>query len=81
MACPAESGTRRVRPPRPDADAEPQSVGRRSPVALPCQVHGPDLWFAEVPADLELAKALCTDCPALLECLAGELDRAEPFGL
>ena len=44
-------------------------------------MHGPDLWFAEAPADLELAKALCTDCPARLECLAGALDRQEPFGV
>ena len=44
-------------------------------------MHGPDLWFAEAPADLELAKTLCTDCPARLECLAGALDRQEPFGV
>ena len=81
VACRAESGTRRVRPAHPHADAKPQSVGRGAPLALPCQKHGPDLWFAEAPADLELAKALCTDCPARLECLAGALDRQEPFGV
>jgi len=81
VACRAEPGTRRVRPAHPHADAKPQSVGRGAPLTLPCQLHGPDLWFAEAPADLELAKALCTDCPARLECLAGALDRQEPFGV
>jgi WhiB family redox-sensing transcriptional regulator len=46
-------------------------------VDLPCQVHDPDLWFAEAPADLELAKALCARCPARLACLTGAVDRQE----
>ena len=48
---------------------------------LPCRNFDPDLWFAEAPAELELAKALCEDCPVRVECLAGALDRQEPWGV
>lgn len=46
----------------------------------PC-TSDPDLWFAEHPADLERAKALCADCPIRRACLAEALDRAEPWGV
>lgn len=59
--------------------AEP--IGRRAPLDLPCQVHDPDLWFAEKPADLERAKALCGGCPARSACLAGALRRGESTGV
>jgi len=49
--------------------------------ALPCRRFDPDLWFAESPAELELAKSLCGDCPVRLECLAGAVERAEPWGV
>jgi WhiB family redox-sensing transcriptional regulator len=39
------------------------------------------LWFAEIPADVEVAKTLCRSCPALTSCLAGALDRQEPWGV
>lgn len=48
---------------------------------LPCRVGDPDLWFADTPADLERAKALCVGCPVLAECLAGALARREPWGV
>ncbi len=48
---------------------------------LPCRVEDPELWFAEAPAQLEEAKALCTDCPLRATCLAGALDRGEPWGV
>ena len=38
---------------------------------LPCRVNDPDLYFAESPSDVELAKSLCQDCPVRVECLAG----------
>ena len=44
-------------------------------------MHDRDLWFADAPAELELAKALCAECPALQACLAGALDRREPAGV
>jgi WhiB family redox-sensing transcriptional regulator len=48
---------------------------------LPCRRFDPDLWFAESPAELELAKSLCGDCPVRVECLAGAVERAEPWGV
>jgi WhiB family redox-sensing transcriptional regulator len=47
---------------------------------LPCRAE-PDLYFAESPSDVELAKALCRDCPVRAECLAGALERREPWGV
>jgi len=49
--------------------------------ALPCRYNDPELFFAESPADVELAKALCGDCPVRTACLAGALDRREPWGV
>ncbi|MQA14912.1 MAG: WhiB family transcriptional regulator [Pseudonocardiaceae bacterium] len=49
--------------------------------ALPCRLHDPDLWFAEAPADLERAKALCADCPIKDACLESALSRREPWGV
>ena len=40
-----------------------------------------ELFFAESPSDVELAKALCQDCPVRAECLAGALERREPWGV
>ncbi len=48
---------------------------------LPCRLNDPELFFAESPADVELAKALCRTCPVRAECLAGALDRREPWGV
>ena len=48
---------------------------------LPCRKFDPDLWFAESPAELELAKSLCGECPLRVECLAGAVERAEPWGV
>src|SRR4051794_29226729 len=48
---------------------------------LPCRQYDPDLWFADVPADLEVAKTLCGACPLKVECLAGAIERAEPWGV
>lgn len=48
---------------------------------LPCRTGDADLWFAESPAELERAKALCGGCPARAACLAGALEREEPWGV
>ncbi len=48
---------------------------------LPCRVNDPELYFAESPSDVELAKALCRDCPVRIECLASALERREPWGV
>ena len=48
---------------------------------LPCRKEDAELFFAESPADLEFAKTLCTTCPVRAECLAGALERREPWGV
>ncbi|MEO5832551.1 MAG: WhiB family transcriptional regulator [Nakamurella sp.] len=48
---------------------------------LPCHSAAPDLFFAESPADLEQAKTLCQACPMRSSCLAGALERQEPWGV
>ena len=48
---------------------------------LPCRSAPADLWFAESPADVETAKALCAPCPRRTACLAGALERREPWGV
>ena len=62
-----------------DGPAGARPAGSRR--ALPCRVQDPDLWFAESPNLLEEAKRLCVECPARAACLAGALDRAEPWGV
>ncbi len=48
---------------------------------LPCRRVDPEVFFAESPADVESAKALCRDCPVREVCLAGALERREPWGV
>ena len=50
--------------PAPRSTTSIDPISRRAPLGLPCQVRDADLWFAETPAELELAKSLCDDCPA-----------------
>ncbi|MFT4200397.1 WhiB family transcriptional regulator [Gordonia sp. (in: high G+C Gram-positive bacteria)] len=50
-------------------------------LGLPCRETDADLWFAEAPADLETAKALCQGCPLQRECLASAVERGEPWGV
>lgn len=59
------------------------TAGAAEPVtgAMPCRVNDAELWFAESPADVERAKALCVDCPVRAACLAGALERQEPWGV
>lgn len=48
---------------------------------LPCRSHDPELFFAESPSDVEMAKSLCVDCPVRMQCLAGARERREPWGV
>jgi WhiB family redox-sensing transcriptional regulator len=48
--------------------------------SLPC-ADDPDLFFAESPDNVELAKSLCGDCPVRMTCLAGAVERREPWGV
>jgi WhiB family transcriptional regulator, redox-sensing transcriptional regulator len=56
-------------------------LSKECPDDVPCRVQDSELWFADRPADLELAKSLCRECPARLACLAGALERREPWGV
>jgi WhiB family redox-sensing transcriptional regulator len=47
---------------------------------LPCR-DDPELFFAELPDDVEFAKSLCRSCAVRTECLAGAVARAEPWGV
>jgi WhiB family redox-sensing transcriptional regulator len=47
---------------------------------LPC-AEDPELFFAEAPADVEAAKALCQGCRIRAACLEGALERREPWGV
>ncbi len=48
---------------------------------LPCRTNDAELFFAESPSDVELAKALCGTCPLRQACLTGALERREPWGV
>jgi len=74
----------------PGSDAELSSVTTTLSVdpafgagaeELPCRILDSDLWFADSPAQLETAKAHCGYCPVRSDCLAGALDRREPWGV
>lgn len=56
-------------------------LAKECPEDVPCRVHDGDLWFSETPSELERAKAHCLTCPARLACLAGALERREPWGV
>lgn len=47
---------------------------------LPC-TDDAELFFAEAPADVEAAKALCQGCRIRVACLQGALERREPWGV
>jgi WhiB family redox-sensing transcriptional regulator len=66
-------------PPLAPAGAVPVPAEVKS--GLPCRTFDPDLWFSDSPAQLELAKSLCGDCPLRIECLAGAVERSEPWGV
>ncbi|MFS3128511.1 WhiB family transcriptional regulator [Nocardioides sp. Bht2] len=58
-----------------------QAADRVDEERLPCRGNDPELFFAESPTDVESAKALCEECPVLSLCLAGALERREPWGV
>ena len=60
---------------------EPTLDDRADLMTIPCRAYDAELWFAETPADVEQAKALCGSCPVRLDCLAGALERREPWGV
>lgn len=62
-------------------EPETGEAGRgKNRLDLPCR-YEPDLFFAEAPEDIRLAKMLCESCPVRAACLAGALRRGEPWGV
>jgi WhiB family transcriptional regulator, redox-sensing transcriptional regulator len=59
--------------------AAPLTIASPGP-DLPC-ADDPELFFAESPDDVALAKGLCRECPVRAACLAGALKRREPWGV
>jgi WhiB family redox-sensing transcriptional regulator len=47
----------------------------------PCERLGPALWFSDLTADLDLAKAFCHTCLMRIPCLDGARARQEPHGV
>jgi WhiB family transcriptional regulator, redox-sensing transcriptional regulator len=78
---PRENGEQEVMAPAQwrDATVGDQDTTRLS-LDLPC-TEDPELFFAESPQDVEQAKAMCRGCRARLACLAGALERREPWGV
>jgi len=58
-----------------------QPLRRANTAADPPCRSDPELFFAEAPQDVLLAKTLCGMCPVRQACLAGALQRAEPCGV
>jgi WhiB family transcriptional regulator, redox-sensing transcriptional regulator len=78
---PPENGERELTVPVQWRDATvggPDTTGLS--LDLPC-TEDPELFFAESPQDVELAKAMCRGCRARLACLAGAVERKEPWGV
>jgi WhiB family transcriptional regulator, redox-sensing transcriptional regulator len=48
---------------------------------LPCRRQNAQLWFSDLPAELQLAKAYCQSCPIRRVCLTGAVERHEPHGV
>lgn len=48
---------------------------------LPCHRIDPELFFSDTLAEINQAKAACAGCPVLTECLAGAIERREPWGV
>ncbi len=73
-------------PMRRDSIIQPRDGGGMATVSvsggleLPCR-DDPELFFAESPDDVEFAKSLCRGCAARIACLAGAIERREPWGV
>jgi WhiB family transcriptional regulator, redox-sensing transcriptional regulator len=60
------------------------AVGNQDTIGLSLDlpsIEEPELFFAESPQDVEQAKAMCRGCRVRLACLAGALERREPWGV
>jgi WhiB family redox-sensing transcriptional regulator len=48
---------------------------------IPCTVGSGDLWFSDMPTDIDHARVLCVGCPIQRQCLEGALKRQETCGV
>lgn len=77
------------RPPGRDPDGSSgrvqvdESLEARGPIARCADGNGTmaGLFFSDHVVDIARAKAMCALCPLRFECLAGALDREEPWGV
>lgn len=67
--------------PDTDIDALADSRAAAARWSTPCRDGDPEIWFADTPHGVEHAKSLCGGCPLKVECLAGALERSEPWGV
>jgi WhiB family transcriptional regulator, redox-sensing transcriptional regulator len=63
------------------SDVDSREFNRIMDSLLPCRTNDPELWFAEHSTQVEQAKTLCRECPLIDGCLAGALERREPWGV
>lgn len=77
------SGSILVEPREPDSPRPPGETPLRTPVARCADGHGTlsGLFFSDHVVDIARAKAMCGLCPLQAECLAGALEREEPWGV
>ena len=70
-------------PPGIDPPDEAERTSLKSPVARCADGNGTmtGLFFSDHVVDIARAKAMCGLCPLAEECLAGALERAEPWGV
>lgn len=47
----------------------------------PCTIGSAEMWFSDVPAEIDHARRLCVGCPLQRECLQGALARSETCGV
>src|SRR3712207_6364768 len=62
----------------PEADVEPWQHRARCRDGNGTLTH---LFFSEELIDIARAKAICSKCTVVAPCLAGAVDRAEPWGV
>jgi len=54
-----------------------QARGRCATSAEPLS----EVFFSEELHDIARAKSICAECPVIAECLAGAIEREEPYGV
>jgi WhiB family redox-sensing transcriptional regulator len=67
----------------PDEQGDAERFTQKSPVARCADGNGTmtGLFFSDHVVDIARAKAMCGLCPLAQECLAGALEREEPWGV